>query len=658
MDKNPNSKYTNDRLTKPLHWMAIALAAILYSCARMGSPDGGWYDETPPKVVGANPADGGVNVKDKNIVISFDEYIKIDNPNENVVVSPPQQEAPEIKTEGKNIRVKLIDSLKPNTTYTVDFSSAISDNNEGNPLGNYTYTFSTGQHIDTLQVSGHVLNAQNLEPIKGILVGLYSDLADSAFQKKPMLRVARTDSRGHFTIKGVAAGTYRIYALQDVDGNYTYNQPAEMVAFQKQTITPGFKPDTRQDTIWKDSLRIANIKPVAYTHFLPDDICLLAFNGVVKNRYFVKNERNEADHFTLFYTYGDEQPPQLKGLNFNEHNAFLVQSTAKHDTITYWIKDSALINQDTLRVQLTHQITDTLGVLRWQTDTIELLSKQPVAKRMKEAAQKQEEWLKEQNKRKKRGEPYDSIMPKPEMNIKINPSGNMNPDDNVVFTSEKPFQLADTTKIHLYIHNTKDSLWHKAKWQLDSIDQMTYRLRAEWQPGMEYSLECDSTAFADIYGRFSKKIKQGIRIGATDSYATVTISLEGMDGHHAIVQLLDRQGNVVKQTLTDRGVAEFFYIKEGSYYLMMIDDLNNNGIWDTGDYDRQLEPEPVYYYNTAIDCKAKWDVTRTWAPTSRPVVQQKPSELIKQKADKEKTIRRRNAERARKMGITYEPQQE
>ena len=185
----------------PFYVLAILLLA---SCAKMGQPDGGWFDETPPKVIGASPEDKGVNVTSKKINIYFDEYVKIDNPTEKVVVSPPQIEVPEIKTAGKKIQVSLVDSLKPNTTYTIDFSDAISDNNENNPMGNYTYSFSTGEKIDTMEVSGYVLESENLEPIKGILVGLYCDTADSAFRTKPMLRVSRTDSRGRFVIKGVA----------------------------------------------------------------------------------------------------------------------------------------------------------------------------------------------------------------------------------------------------------------------------------------------------------------------------------------------------------------------------------------------------------------------------------------------------------------------
>ena len=181
----------------------------LVACANMGQPDGGWFDETPPSVIGSWPQDQATGVDVRKINIFFDEYIKIDNPTEKVVISPPQLEAPEIKGAGRRIIVELNDSLQPNTTYTIDFSDAISDNNEGNPLGNYTYSFSTGGHIDTLEVAGYVVEAENLEPIKGILVGLYDNLSDTAFTTTPMLRVSRTDSRGHFAIKGVAPGEYR-----------------------------------------------------------------------------------------------------------------------------------------------------------------------------------------------------------------------------------------------------------------------------------------------------------------------------------------------------------------------------------------------------------------------------------------------------------------
>ena len=279
----------------------IVIVNVVSSCARMGNPDGGWFDETPPKVIGAIPEDKEINVDSRKITIQFNEFIKIENATENVVVSPPQLEQAEIRGAGKRILIELKDSLKPNTTYTIDFSDAITDNNEGNPLGNFTYSFSTGNHIDTLEVSGTVLEAENLEPVKGILVGLHpvSDSLqsaassvfdkDSLFLKTPLLRVSRTDSRGHFVIKGIAPGSYHVFALQDMDGTYTFTQKSEKIAFNHDIIVPSFKPDVRQDTIWSDSLHIRSITPVNYTHFLPDDIILRAFNELLTDRFLVKS---------------------------------------------------------------------------------------------------------------------------------------------------------------------------------------------------------------------------------------------------------------------------------------------------------------------------------------------------------------------------------
>lgn len=640
-----------------LGWGCLFFLLLLSSCARMGNPDGGWYDETPPQVIGANPAEGAVNVNKKKLYINFDEYIKVDNPTENVVVSPPQIEAPEIKAEGKRIAIELADSLKPNTTYTIDFSNAISDNNEGNPLGNYAYTFSTGDHIDTLQVSGYVLQAEDLEPVKGILVGLYSDLSDSAFKTKPMLRVSRTDSRGHFIIKGIAPGKYHVYALQDADGNYVFSQKSEMIAFNRDVIEPTFKPDVRQDTTWTDSLHIAYVERVGYTHFLPDDICLRAFNEILTNRYLVKSDRSQPDHFTLFYSYGDSILPTVRGLNFDSDSAFVIESTEKRDTITYWLKDTTLVNQDTLTLQLTHNITDTAGVLRQQADTLTLIAKTPYEKRLKDAQKKIRDWKKEQDKKRRKGMAYDSIMPREELKLSISPSGDMNPDQNVTLKSEVPLNPVDTAHIHLFSHPENDSLWYPERYELERVNAETYQLKAEWRPGTEYSLEADSAAFSTIYGLVSAKIKQGLKVGSDDSYASVLMTIVGMDGQHLIAQLLDNSGKLVKEVYTDNGQAEFYYLKAGKYYMRVIVDDNNNHKWDTGNYDDGTEPELVYYDPEVIECREKWDMTLTWNPTARPLWLQKPAEITTQKGDKEnkKTVQHRNLDRAKKLGIQYIP---
>ncbi|MBF1523146.1 MAG: Ig-like domain-containing protein [Prevotella salivae] len=650
--------------------LTVTIGGVLTSCARMGNPDGGWYDETPPKVLGATPADKATEVKAQKVKISFDEFVKIDNPTENVIVSPPQLQAPEIKATGKSIEVKLLDSLKANTTYTIDFSDAISDNNEGNPLGNYTYSFSTGAEIDTMEVSGYVVAAENLEPVKGILVGLYANLADSAFEKQPMLRVSRTDSRGHFVIKGVKRGTYRVYALQDVDGNYQFNQKSEMIAFNHELIKPSVMDDTRQDTLWSDSLHIADIKRVGYAHFLPDNITLCAFHEVLTSRYLLSVTRNEANHFAVNFSYGNPKLPQIKGLNFNAHDAFIAIPNAKRDTIDYWLRDTALVNQDTLRMEMTYLMTDSAGQLVSQTDTLEVLSKQPYERRMKQLKATYEKWQKQQEKLKKKGEPYQTEMPRPTLAIRMQNANEIDPEKRLQLQFETPISTIDTTKIHLY---TKvDSLWYRANYQLlpaarrnaeghfvrpDSLKYgMNYEISADWKPGQDYSFETDSTAFTDIYGAVTPKYKQGFKVKGDDEFGSLVITLTGLDGQPCIVQLLDRNDKVIKEVAAEHQQAEFYYLKPETYYLRLFVDSNHNGIWDTGDYAKDRQPEAVYYYPGKIECKAKWDLTESWNPTSTPLYQQKPGAITKQKADKQKTIRRRNAERAKQMGLPYTPE--
>lgn len=643
----PHKPYNN------MQWLLFAVLAIVCSCAKMGQPDGGWYDETPPAIVRTSPADQGVNIKAKKINIYFNEYIQVDNPTEKVVISPPQIEQAEIKPSGKKIEVELKDSLKPNTTYTIDFSDAISDNNENNPLGNYTFTFSTGDHIDTMQVAGYVLNAENLEPIKGILVGLYNNLSDTIFTKEPMLRVSRTDSRGHFVIKGVAPGDYRIYALQDADNNYYFNQKSEQLAFTHDIITPTFKPDIRQDTLWRDSLHIDSIARVPYTHFLPDDIVLRAFTEVQTDRYLIKSERNEPDHFTLFFSYGDSLLPQIRGLNFNEQDAFITELSEKRDTITYWLRDTMLVNQDTLRMELKYMATDTLGVLRLQTDTMDILSKQPYEKRMKQKQDKYEEWKKKQERAKKRDKPYETEMPAELLEPKYNVASEPNPDQNITIEMPAPLAKVDTSCVHLY--SKYDTLWYRSPFVLRPKEGVnrTYELLGEWRPGIEYSLEIDTMAFTDIYGKTTAPFKQGFKVKTEDSYATLMFDITGMADTTVVVQLLNTSDAMVKETSTTNGRAEFYYIKPGTYYARMYVDSNKNGKWDTGDYAADRQAETTYYYPEKIECKEKWDLTLTWNPMSRSLDRQKPLEITKQKPEKEKTIKRRNQERASKLGIPY-----
>jgi len=659
--KDKINSFLKDKMAgRFLPFYLFTFLLLANSCARMGSPDGGWYDDDPPRVVSSTPADQATNVTAKKITILFDEYIKLADPSQNVIVSPPQLEMPEIKAAGKKIVVELKDTLKPNTTYTIDFSDAITDNNEDNPMGNFTYTFSTGEQIDTFEVAGYVIDASNLEPVKGISVGLYNNLADSVFRKEPLMRISRTDGTGRFVIKGVAPGEYRVYALQDADNDFKFTQKSEMIAFSHQTYKPYSKPDIRQDTIWRDTLHIDNILQVPYTHFFPDDVIMMAFQEVQTDRYLLKQpDRTDANRIKLFFSYGNEQLPVIKGLNFDADSAFVVEYNEKKDSLIYWLRDTTLINQDTLALSMEYLMTDSMGVLVSQTDTIDVIAKTSYAKRQKEKQKEYEKWEKEQEKKKKREEPYDSIYPIKPLEMKFSIPSSMNPTSKIRLEIPTPLEKADTSAVHLY--SKVDSLWYRVPFvfrQLDSVMRQ-FEVVAEWQPETEYSLEIDSAAFVDIYGLASEAVKKGIKAKPLDDFASLVFRLTGVRDTGIVVQLLSKDDKCVRQVRAgaDREAA-FFYLDSGKYYARAFVDRNGNNLWDTGNYDEDLQPEDIYYYSGEIECKAKWDITKEWNLTAKPRNMQKPGALIKQKDTKEKKKKQnRNAERARKLGIEYIKQQ-
>lgn len=635
----------------------LACCLTVLSCARMGSPDGGWYDETPPHVESSTPADKAANVKTRKITINFNEFIKIEDAQNKVIVSPPQLEQADIKAAGKRIIVELKDSLKKNTTYTVDFSDAIADSNEGNPMGNYTFSFSTGDQIDTLEVSGYCLNAENLEPIKGILVGLYPyDAPDSIFRKEPMIRVSRTNGGGKFTIKGVAPGEYRTFALQDADGDYVLSQKSEMLGFSHVKIEPSWKPDTRPDTIWRDSLHIQDIKQVGYTHFLPDDVTLLCFQEPQTDRTLLKMERSEPQKISLFFTYGSDSLPKLRGLNFNSDSAFVAEPSEKKDTIVYWLSDTTLVNQDTLQIELSYLMTDSTGQLVEKVDTVEALAKVSYEKRLKEKMKEQEKWQKEQEKKKKKGEPYDSIMPVKPLAAKMSAGGTINPLQRLFIEFSEPLAKCDTAAVHLY--QQIDSLWYNCPHEMVQISTRKYELKVNWQPEMELSLEIDSAAFVNIYGLASNKIKSGIKVEGPEKYSSLLIELsglpEGIDPDSMMVCLVDGQDKIVRRIKArDGGKALFEYIRPSKYYVSAFADTNGNGQWDTGCYDEDRQAEQVFYNPEEIECKEKWDVKRQWNVTAKPRYRQKPEKITKQKPEAAKKQKSMNLERAKKLGKEY-----
>ncbi len=638
--------------------ISALLLIFITACASIGSPDGGRYDEEPPVVISAQPANKATGVKSKKASIHFNEYIKLDNPSEKVTVSPPQSEPPNIRAVGKSIRIDLFDSLKANTTYTIDFSDAIQDNNEGNPMGLYTYSFSTGDHIDTMEVSGTVLNAEDLEPIKGIMVGLYrcdSTFSDSTFRKVPLQRVGRTNGSGQFTIKGVANGTYRAFALKDMDGDFTYSQKSEQIAFDTISFSTSSKPDLKADTVWVDTTHYEKIRMVPYIHFYPDNITLLAFLEEGQDQHLLKTERNKPEMFTLYFTAPADTLPVIEGLNFDA-SALVAEPNARKDTINYWIPDTLVAWQDTLHFKLTYLETDTLGQLSARSDTLELVPKVTHAKLEKERQKNIEEWQKEREKKQKRAKeplpPEENPYEVSYLESQIKPNGTIDPNQNITITFNQPIVSFDSTAVKFV--QKVDSNFVSMPYMLlaDSVNPRQYTLYAEWEPKKAYQLVIDSMAFQGVLGDYSKTIRNEIRVRSLDDFGTIFLKLNNLglkEGETAYAQLINRADKPVFQQVVENGRADFFYLKPAEYYLRLFIDRNGNEKWDTGNYDSHLQPEEVFYFPKPITVKAKWEMEQAWDVRGIARDKQKPTAITKQKPDKKKDIKDRNRKRDEEM---------
>lgn len=635
-------------------YIAILIVIIgFYACASTGMPDGGPYDETPPKFVRANPEPNAINSKRKKISIEFDEFIKLDKASEKVIVSPPQNETPEVKVSGKRVLVEFFDSLKANTTYTIDFGDAIVDNNEDNPLGNFAYSFSTGESIDTMEISGTVLNAADLEPVKGIQVGIHKDLNDTAFSKIPFDRISRTDSRGHFNIKGIAPGTYRVYALMDGNQNYLFDSKTEAIAYLDSLVVPSMEGAVREDTIWNaiDTLAYDTIYKINYTRFLPDNLILRAFKEENPLQYLIKSERPQLNRFSLYFSAKADTLPTLKGLDFDEKDALVIESNLRKDSLLYWIKDTTLCERDTLTLQLTYLATDTLGQLVPKTDTLRMVNKINKERRL---AMAEEARKKEEKERKKRARKGDTLRVKTKfLSMNVDAPSAFDLNRNITLKFEEPVAHIDTSAIHMAVKI--DSLWEDIPFifQTDSILPRQYQILADWQPGKEYRMQIDSLAIQGLYGLYTDKVENTLKVKTLEDYGTLYLNITGA-GPHAIVQLLNSNDAIVRQQPVSRqNTCDFYFLQPNTkYYIRLFNDDNQNGVWDTGNYEAKRQPEEVFYFPKVWEMKANFEFEETWDVQDIPLDKQKLDEIKKQKPDEAKTIKDRNKERARKLGRT------
>lgn len=478
-------------------------------------------------------------------------------------------------------------------------------------------------------------------------------MEDSAFVKLPFDRISRTDSRGHFTIRGVAPGKYRIYALMDGNQNYLFDSKTEAVAFLDSLVVPDMRPAMRQDTVWNelDTLAYDTIYEVHYTRFLPDNLILRSFKEENPMQYLVKSEREQLNRFSLYFSAKADTLPTIKGLDFDEKDAFIIESNPRNDTIRYWIKDTVMCERDTLTFQMDYLATDTLGQLVPKTDTLRMVNKIDKKRRM---ALAEEALKKEEKERKKRAKKGDTLKVEPKFfAMSVDAPSSLDLNRNIVLKFEEPVEHIDTAAIHMAVK--VDSLWEDIPFILmgDSVVPRQYQILADWQPGQEYQLKIDSLGIKGIYGLYTNKVENQLKVKTLEDYGTLYLNIVGA-GPHAIVQLLNSSDGVVRQQpVTDKNTCDFYFLQPSTkYYIRLFNDDNNNGVWDTGNYEEKRQPEEVFYFPKVWEMKANFEFEETWDIHAVPLDKQKLDEIKKQKPDEAKKIKDRNKERARKLGRT------
>ncbi|MDF9830501.1 Ig-like domain-containing protein [Parabacteroides sp. PF5-6] len=597
---------------------------LIYSCASIGNPNGGPYDEAPPKYITSTPVPNKTNHQGKKIEILFDELIQLEKPSENVIITPPQMQTPIIRAIGKKVTVELQDTLQENTTYTIDFTNSIVDNNEKNVLENFTFAFSTGDVIDTLEVSGFLLNAENLEPMPGITIGLHRNLEDSAFTHTPFDRTSRTNERGKFTIRNISPGTYRIYALNDVNRDYTFDQPGEDIAYNEEPITPTFELTTREDTTWVDSLTIDTIRTVAYTRFMPDDIQLFLFKEKFARQYMLRPERPESHLFVVKYNAPLDTVPLPVPVNFEPQDSswYYIQTADMGTTVNFWITDSTVWKQDSLQLSFTYPKSDSLNILVPQTDTIQAnMRRRP----------------EEKKKSKKKTEEPEPIQ---FLEMAVSTSSSMNNFDTLFVTFNEP--VLEVSKDLFFLNQLVDTLWVPVDFEFkaDSVNTLRYYLERKWKYSEEYMLEVDSASIFSVYGRWNNGYNGKLKIKSADEYGNLYINIHDLDTT-AFVELLNANDQPVRKVPVSNGGVLFMDLKPDKYYARLIVDENNNGVWDTGNYAEKRQAERVYYYPGVFEVLVNWDKEEDWHVLDTPIDRQKPLDITKNKP-KEVTKKQRD----------------
>ncbi|MDE5774689.1 MAG: Ig-like domain-containing protein [Muribaculaceae bacterium] len=598
----------------------IVLAAVGMSCARIGTPSGGRRDEMPPQMTKAHPEPNSRNFAGHRVVLDFDEFVNVKDAMTNVVISPPGETTPRVTSQGRHVYVNFQDTLLSNTTYTIDFGSAIEDNNEGNVLENFSYTFSTGDDLDTLRIAGMVLSSDGLEPMQRKLVGVHRNHADSAFIKMRFDRMARTDDRGRFSIEGLSPGEYRVFAIDDADGNLRYSSPEEEIAFYEVLVTPSVTETETIDSIYNlRSERLDTIVKRVRPLYLPNDLLLRSFVTDRKQQYIASYTRVDSTRLDIRMGAAGKTMPKFSLVGAPELDDWYVcEHSATNDTISLWLTRPSIIRSDTLRVSVSYEKLDSLSNYVSMTDTLRFLTDRPRVRK---------------NDNKKKKVEVDTVPPPTVFMMVSNLSGSiLDYGKPIVFETQVPLARLDTAGFHL--EERRDSLWVPMSPPLpelvDTLNPRRYKVDVPAVYGKEMRLVIDSVALSGINGLHNNRQELQVKVRTRDEYSSLKVNLSGMPaGVPAFVELLQSADVISRRVTVKDGVAIFENLLPGKYYMRLYLDYNGNGRYDTGDYHLQRQPEQVFYYPKQVTIKQNWEKEESWNILATAMDQQKPRALLK-----------------------------
>ncbi len=602
---------------------AVAGGLLISACASIGHPEGGPRDTEPPRFIRSVPAPGATEVNPRRINLYFDENLQLEDAFSKVIISPPQIQPPSVSANGHRITVDIRDTLIPNTSYTIEFADAIKDLNEGNVLDGFTVDFSTGPAIDTLRLSGMVLQARNLEPAQGMLVGVHSNLSDTALTKVPLLRVTRTNQLGQFTVRNLAPGSYRVFALNDLNRDYKWDR-SEDIAFYDAVVSPEVRAITVTDTL-TSIMGTDSLAERSGLEYLPNDILLTWFNEDYRAQYLADYARMDRRRVSLRMgapvmpdSAGTQPLPSIRvvggaldGQDFSNHTVLQKNPTA--DTLVYWLRSPEILQQDSLRLGVTYLETDSLDRLSPRTDTIRVFFRAPKVKKKEDT---------------------DSTTLRQEfLSIRATSGSTQELNAPMILDFSEPLASLDSTALRLEFQ--RDTTWMPVEGfslRPDSLLPLTRRVaHVKWLPQGKYRFTADSAAVHSIYDTPIKAFKHEFTVKKEDDYSALRFRISGLDSTAAVVELLNSSDEVRYTAPVINGVATLRFLNPGKYFARMFIDANANGLWDTGKVADALQPEEVYYFNAEIELKKNWDIDQDWDPFSLPLDAQKPYAIKKNK---------------------------